>query len=88
MTTAQTKKTIVDGLVLAFEQGSIRIIPDADLIAELQAYEFSETAAGNVRYGAPQGLHDDLVIALALAWFAGVGTRQYEPPKTVSYLHR
>jgi hypothetical protein len=88
VTTANTKQTVVDALVLAFEQGSIRIIPDADLIAELQAYEFTETAAGNVRYGAPAGEHDDLVIALALAWYAGVGTRQYEPPRSVSYLGR
>jgi hypothetical protein len=85
-TTAQTKRTIIDGLVLAFEQGSIRIPPDPDLIAELQAYEFDQTDAGAMRYGAPTGQHDDTVIATALAWYAGVGTRQYDKPKMISYL--
>jgi hypothetical protein len=36
------------------------------LIDELKEFEKTETAAGNIRYSAPEGKHDDCVIALAL----------------------
>jgi hypothetical protein len=34
---------------------------------QLEAFEYSVTENGNVRTGAPSGIHDDCVIALALA---------------------
>ena len=41
-------------------------------IEELDAFEFSVTDSGNVRTSAPSGMHDDCVIALALAaWELG-----------------
>ena len=67
-TTAASKQIAVDALALAFERGSIRIIPDATLIAELQAYEAERLPSGMLRYGAPNGMHDDTVMALMLAW--------------------
>jgi hypothetical protein len=69
-TTNTTKAQIIDALALAFEQGDIRIINDQTLITELQAYESERLPSGLVRYGAPQGMHDDCVIALALALHA------------------
>lgn len=86
MTTRESKQNIVDGLVLAFEKGSIQIVPDEDLIAELQAYEFAQTPTGNIRYGAPEGQHDDTVMALALAWYAGGASRKFAKPGSVSYM--
>ena len=35
-----------------------------------QAYEMDKTPSGMVRYGAPEGMHDDCVMSLALAWAA------------------
>jgi len=67
-TTAASKQLAVDALALAFERGSIRIIPDATLISELQAYEAERLPSGMLRYGAPSGMHDDTVMALMLAW--------------------
>jgi len=67
-TTAASKQIAVDALALAFERGSIRIIPDATLISELQAYEADRLPSGMLRYGAPSGIHDDTVMALMLAW--------------------
>ena len=67
-TTAASKSLVVDALALAFERGALRIIPDATLIGELQAYEQERTATGH-RYGAPPGMHDDTVMALMLAWY-------------------
>lgn len=69
-TTNASKALIIDGLALAFERGDIRIIDDATLIAELQAYEAERLPGGMIRYSAPDNMHDDCVIALALAWSA------------------
>ena len=46
------------------------IWPEA--IDELEAFEYSISDAGNVKTGAPAGIHDDIVMALALAtWTPG-----------------
>lgn len=66
-TTAATKAQIVESLMLAFERQEIRIIPDPTLLGELQAFEASRLPSGMMRYSAPEGLHDDCVMALALA---------------------
>lgn len=68
VTTNATKKQIVDSLALAFERGDIRILPDPVLIGELQAFEMDRLPSGLIRYGAPNGQHDDCVMSLALAW--------------------
>ena len=44
-----------------------RIWPEA--IDELEAFEYSVSDAGNVKTSAPPGIHDDIVMALALATF-------------------
>ena len=67
-TTNATKAQAIDALSLAFERGEIRIIDDAMLIAELQAYEMERLPSGLLRYSAPDGMHDDCVMSLALAW--------------------
>ena len=63
-----TKASVVQALSLALEQGEISLLDDEVQKAELQAFESSITASGLVRYAAPGGMHDDTVIALALAW--------------------
>lgn len=70
MTTNATKAQIIDALALAFERGDIRILADPVQVAELQAYEMERLPSGLMRYGAPEGMHDDTVMALALAWHA------------------
>lgn len=75
MTTNASKQVIIDNLSLAFEQGTIRIPNDAILIDELESYEMERLPGGTFRYSAPDGQHDDTVIALALAWDASVNRR-------------
>ena len=76
-TTNATKADIIESLAVAFEQGNIRIPNDATLIAELQAYEVDRLPSGMVRYSAPDGMHDDCVMSLALAWHgAAAATRR------------
>lgn len=69
-TTAQSKGQAIDALALAFERGEICILPEPVLVSELQAYEMQRLPSGMMRYSAPEGLHDDTVMALALAWQA------------------
>ena len=72
VTTNATKKAAIEALSLAFERDEIRIPNDPILIAELQAYESERLPSGNIRYNAPSGLHDDMVMSLAIGW-SGMG---------------
>jgi hypothetical protein len=67
-TTAATKPPLIESLALAFEREQLRIINDPVLVGELQAYTLERLPSGRYRYNAPSGMHDDCVIATALAW--------------------
>lgn len=68
--TARSKTDLVNNLCLRLEQKSIKL-PRADLwpegIDELESFEYSLTEQGHARTSAPYGVHDDCVVALALA---------------------
>ena len=84
-TTGPSKAGIIQGLTLAFERQKIRIPNDPVLIGELQAFEGNRQPGGAMKYAAPAGLHDDTVMALAIAWAALTGPRQerrYMDPRT------
>jgi len=66
-TTQQSKAEIINSLALNLEQETIGILDNPELLGELQAYTIESLPSGNYRYNAPAGLHDDCVIALALA---------------------
>lgn len=69
-TTSRSKPPLIESLVLAFEREEIQILCDEVLIGELEAYERTVSPQTyHSRYSAPAGLHDDTVIALALAWY-------------------
>ncbi len=68
-----SKAQIIEALALAFERGDIAILADETQISELQSYEQERLPSGLIRYGAPDGMHDDTVIALALAWYGVSG---------------
>lgn len=69
-TTSASKPRIIDALALAFEQRAITIPNDPVLLAELAAYTMERSTSGRWTYSAPSGMHDDCVMALALAWEA------------------
>jgi hypothetical protein len=79
-TTSSSKMNIINALSLAFERGDLAIVPDVDLVSELQAYEAERLPGGAIRYAAPYGMHDDTVMALAIAWH-GINAAQetYKP---------
>lgn len=61
-----SKQQLMEGLAVAIQQGAIHF-PDGPIVTELEQFEYAYTRTG-VRYSAPEGLHDDCVMALALAW--------------------
>jgi len=69
-----SKQQIMEGLALGIQQRKIGF-PEGEIKTELENFEFEYTRTG-VRYAAPEGLHDDCVCALALAYdqFKDVGS--------------
>lgn len=60
-----SKQKLMEGLALAIQTESI-YYPEGAIVSELDAFAYEYTRTG-VKYSAPQGLHDDCVMALALA---------------------
>lgn len=78
-TTAQSKGQLIGALQLAFEQwyeplSALRLTDGIEhldtVVGELQAFEMKRLPSGTWRYEAPSGMHDDCVMALALALWA------------------
>ncbi len=65
--TNASKKDLIENLSMMIENQQITIPPIPELINELKLFGYKTSASGNVQYGAPEGYHDDTVIALALA---------------------
>lgn len=81
--TNQSKQEIVEQLVVAIEQGLIGIPMCVDtnfLIEEIKAFSYEVLPSGKLKYGAPQGLHDDGVISLGLA-VRGIWSLLYDKPR-------
>ncbi|KKT30746.1 MAG: hypothetical protein UW18_C0011G0007 [Microgenomates group bacterium GW2011_GWF1_44_10] len=68
MTTSATKQPLIMNLQSAFEHGDIGIYNYPVLIGELLSFESKRSPSGSFSYSAPDGLHDDTVMSLALAW--------------------
>lgn len=77
--TAPMKRTMIESLALAMEQGRVSIPPRPDLLRELHAFTASRTTSGHIRLQAQGSEHDDLVIALALALHAA-GNGMFRSP--------
>ena len=71
-TTNASKKNAVESFALALEQQAVKIVPDAELVRQLGAYEGVRLPSGLLRYTAPQGDHDDYVMAAIIGWQAVV----------------
>jgi hypothetical protein len=70
-TTASSKPPLIESLALAFERTEAQWLPDPVARLELEAYERKvNQLTGRSAYSAPEGLHDDTVMARALAWQA------------------
>lgn len=74
--TSQSKKPLIDALAMAFEGGKLSLMDIPEQEAELVAYEYQFTKSRNWTANAPEGMHDDCVIALALAYHGSQSVRQ------------
>lgn len=63
--TSSSKQQLMEGLAASIHGGEISF-PGGLVVLELEGFEYVITRTG-VRYSAPEGLHDDVVCALALA---------------------
>jgi hypothetical protein len=63
--TAPSKQELMVGLASAIQKREVTFPPGV-IVDELECFEYAYTKTG-VRYSAPEGYHDDCVIALALA---------------------
>lgn len=68
--TNASKQQLVEALAIAIEQREVGLPDDPVMLNELEAFEYETTKTGAFRYNAPEGLHDDCVIGLALAHWA------------------
>lgn len=64
--TNATKNLLISNLMRTMDNGLVQLPDDKDLVGEFESYEFDTTDSGLIRYGAPRGMHDDIVTAVAL----------------------
>ena len=67
-TTSKSKSPLIESLALAIERRFISLLDHPVLLSELASYTLQRLPGGAYRYGAPPGMHDDTVMATALAW--------------------
>jgi hypothetical protein len=69
-TTNQSKHGVMADLSDALQEHYLTILPDENQLHEIHAFTARQTISMNWVLSAPDGGHDDTVIALALAWHA------------------
>jgi hypothetical protein len=65
--TQQSKNDLVINTSILLEQDAVTLLNNPSLIGEMLAFEGQRLPGGKMRYAAPEGGHDDQVIALMLA---------------------
>ena len=64
--TQKSKQQLMEGLAIGIQQEIVEY-PEGQIVTELEAFEYATTRTG-VSYSAPEGMDDDCVCSLALAW--------------------
>jgi hypothetical protein len=64
--TRHLKRIMVEALMIALEQQSITFPNEPEILHELGIYQAEQTATG-VKYTAPAGQHDDIVMSMCMA---------------------
>lgn len=70
ITTAVSKALAVERMAAALERGDLMLLDDPTGIEQMQAFAGERLPSGMMRYSAPAGLHDDIVMARIIAWSA------------------
>lgn len=64
---SRTKRELIDNLIVLMDKKEVKLLNHEVQKSELKAYEYEITGSGNLKMNAPEGQHDDTVIALALS---------------------
>jgi hypothetical protein len=75
--TNASKERLIDHLAMQIEQGKVRLMDVPAQTNELLAYQYELTPSRNVRMNAPEGMHDDCVISLALGCWGALEAGYY-----------
>ena len=82
--THESKKALIECLIVAMENKEITFPNIPVMINELRTYEYQISKAGSLSYNAPPGYHDDCCVSLALAtWLKKNAIVSWELP----YIH-
>lgn len=83
--TEQSKKDLIEKLSIWIEQKRVHILNIEETLLEFDNFNYEIGETGRIRYGAPQGFHDDIVIshALAVSQLQPLYKETYEKPKTL-----
>lgn len=65
--TETSRTNLLNHLAMLLEQDRLKIPNDEGLVAELESFQYSLGPTGKLRIGAPETMHDDRVVSLALA---------------------
>ena len=65
--TNESKKQLIENLVVDIEQKRIQMLPIEDTLREFNNFTYDISSSGRIMYQAPVGFHDDIVMAHALA---------------------
>ena len=65
--TNEMKKEIIEKLIIWIDQEKLKMINMPETISEFTNFTYDISSSGKIRYEAPAGFHDDIVIAHALA---------------------
>ena len=79
-----TKALAIDALALALERGQLALPKNDILLNELMAFDAERLPSGMLRYSAPEGMHDDCTMALAMAMW-GASTINTRKPLKVEW---
>jgi hypothetical protein len=68
--TNETKSDLINRLILSTEYAEIKLPNIVTIKNEFSAFTYELTRTGKISYNAPSGMHDDVVISVALGnWF-------------------
>jgi len=85
--TNETKKELVNRLIVACEYAEIELPNIVTMREEFELFTYSLTKTGKLSYSAPSGKHDDTVIAVALAnWYCTESSGKTQVEEVESFL--
>lgn len=82
--TEPSKKDLIEKLSIWIEQHQIQMLNIEQTLFEFDNFSYEIGSTGRIRYGAPEGFHDDIVIshALAISELQPLFNSTYAKPKT------